>query len=140
MDSTASSSPSSAGVAFHSLPIQTDFDGTTDVRENFTSVMTQDLKHHLWHATLRGRSLVGKEVHLPDDYAVALVAVSDNAPTSFSTAFTAKEKECAIDVPSRIFVKAAAPSFIQWEHDRPPAAAATVPQWIALASIIHASD
>lgn len=102
--------------------------------------MTQDLKHHLWHATLRGRSLVGKEVHLPDDYAVALVAVSDNAPTSFSTAFTAKEKECAIDVPSRIFVKAAAPSFIQWEHDRPPAAAATVPQWIALASIIHASD
>ncbi|KPI87553.1 hypothetical protein ABL78_3350 [Leptomonas seymouri] len=138
-----SSSPT--GVVFHALPVQTDFAGTTDVHENFTSVMAEDSTTHLWHATLRGRRLLGTAVQLPDDYAVALVATAE-CPAGPSPCFylsvlsEAREKESTIEVPSVMLVEAAAPSYVQWEHDRPPAAAATVPQWIALASILHASD
>ncbi|KPA75657.1 hypothetical protein ABB37_08224 [Leptomonas pyrrhocoris] len=136
---------SSTSVRFHALPIQTDFEGTTDISENFTAAMTQDPQDHLRHAALRGRRLLGKEVRLPDDYAVALVAVTDNTPDpsswpSSSAFATAGEKERSIVVENNMLVQAAAPSYMQWEHDRPPAAAAAVPQWIALASILHSSE
>lgn len=138
----APSSSSAAPPCFHSLPIQTDFEGTTDVHANFTGVMTRDAKAALWHAHLRGRHLVGAEVTLPEDYAVALVDVRDTtARTSPSAAYhIEREKEMATEMDVETFVQVAASSFVQWEHDQPPAAAATLPQWIALAAVLHSTE
>ncbi|KAK7197771.1 Ribonuclease H2 non-catalytic subunit (Ylr154p-like) [Novymonas esmeraldas] len=112
-------------LTFHSLPVQTDLHGTTDVRENFTSVAVRDAQTGLWRSTLRGRTLLGQEVSLPEDYVVAVASV----PTQSGACAAGSDLEAA--------VHATAPAYVVWEHDRAPAAASAVPQWIALAELIH---
>jgi hypothetical protein len=135
---------SALNVDFHSIPVQTDFAGTTDVYENFTSVIEKDPIDHNWHVTLRGRNLVGQEVCLPDGYAVALVEAKEgtSSPTFPGLLWYAAsaERERIVDEQHDFFVQTAAPSFVLWEHDQPPAGVATVSQWIVLSSLIHASE
>lgn len=144
--STSTTAAAASAPVFHALPIQTDFEGTTDVYANFTAVMTHDAKTELWHTRLRGRHLIGAEVALPDDYAVALIDTAEPPTHSFlssspSTAYrTEKERDSGREVPVELSVRAAAPTYFQWEHDQPPAAAASLPQWIALASVLHATE
>ncbi|KAG5505636.1 hypothetical protein JIQ42_08402 [Leishmania sp. Namibia] len=133
------------GHTFHSLPIQTDFEGTTDVHENFTSAMTRDPSNGLWRATLRGRALLGEEVRLPDDYAIAMTTITTNetflppSPASASS-FPSVRSTAEVDeleTPAQVSIQACAPCYVVWEHDKAPTAATTISQWIALARLIH---
>ncbi|KAG5483667.1 hypothetical protein CUR178_08334 [Leishmania enriettii] len=133
------------GHTFHSLPIQTEFEGTTDVHENFTSAMTRDPGTGLWRATLRGRALLGEEVRLPDDYAIAMTTITTNetlfppSPASASS-FLSLRSTAEVDeleTPAQVSIQACAPCYVAWEHDRAPTAATTISQWLALARLIH---
>lgn len=144
--------PSAAVVAaealtFHALPIQTDFTGTTDIRENFIAGMTRNSSDaRRWQASLRGRALVGEEVHLPQGYAVALTRVSTGGARATPCVASAcvarassREAHDAVEVEEEVAVEACAPCFVLWEHDRAPTAAATIPQSIDLAEVLHSS-
>ncbi|KAG5484531.1 hypothetical protein LSCM1_07907 [Leishmania martiniquensis] len=130
---------------FHSLPIRTDFEGVTDVCENFTAAMTRGPNDGLWRATFRGRALLGEDVHLPEGYAISLTTIATKeslcpASSASSSPFpsarpTAEADE--LETSTQVSVEACAPRYMVWEHDKAPTTAAAISQWITLAQLIH---
>ncbi|KAG5509898.1 hypothetical protein JKF63_07543 [Porcisia hertigi] len=136
-------------LVFHSLPVQTTFDGTTDVHENFTSAMKRDPDDGLWRATLRGRALLGEEVQLPEGYLVAMTSITATAnvpcsiPSTSAHPSTSAPPDTQVDeleVSDQVLLQTCAPRYVVWEHDKAPARAASISQWITLAQLIHTSS
>jgi len=123
-----------AHAVVHSVPIKTDFEGSTDIAENFTSTITVDAESGLQRTTLRGRSLLGRTIELPPSHVISLVTTTVDP----ATRCVSQQGEEELVLPHQFQLETTAAQYTQWEHDRIPTGCDTLQQWIALAAVIHA--
>ncbi|ESL10720.1 hypothetical protein TRSC58_01542 [Trypanosoma rangeli SC58] len=133
--------PGSSAVV-HSLPVKTTFRGTTDVAENFSRHMVRTEGGELRNR-LRGRTLIGREVVLPQSYVLACVSfvprqqqqqATEAAGRLTSSAPPSAQVEASA---ADVRVTAIADSLCVWEHDKQPERAEALGHWLDLSHAIH---
>ncbi|CCW70251.1 unnamed protein product [Phytomonas sp. Hart1] len=139
---------------FQSLPIKVNFHGTTDVRENFDTFTTVDAQSGELRNAFRGRTLVGMNIVLPENYNIALVDLPLHSADELylegklnKISRTETFQQLALDVASdnacspvlseHVPVRQIASSYVLWEHDKRADKADILNQWIELAKVIH---
>ncbi|KEG05533.1 putative ribonuclease H1/H2 small subunit, partial [Trypanosoma grayi] len=117
------------GVVVHSLPIKTTFRGTTDIDANFTQHTVRDESGEL-HNTLRGRTLIGREVVLPPTYALVCASLAKRQQTQGAAGQSVAALVQVEATASDVHVSAATDRFCLWEHDKRPERPAALLQWL----------
>ncbi|KAH9598339.1 Ribonuclease H2 [Trypanosoma melophagium] len=125
----------------HSLPIKTNFRGTTDVDTNFTKYMTHGENGELRN-TFRGRTLIGREVLLPPSHIFTCAEFSENqqktvfdaAGQSASTALALAQIEASAE---DVYITATTDRYYLWDHDKQPERSNAIRQWIELSNAVH---
>ncbi|CBH09160.1 ribonuclease H1/H2 small subunit, putative [Trypanosoma brucei gambiense DAL972] len=136
-----------APVVIHSLPVKTNFRGTTDVTVNFTQHTVRGEGGELRNA-LRGRTLIGREVILPSSYVIACASFTNKPPIAEAGGRKSGGAAACFDTtqPSSAQVEAAAGDmritavaerFCIWEHDKKPERSEMVTQWLRLSNDLH---
>ncbi|EPY32912.1 hypothetical protein STCU_02580 [Strigomonas culicis] len=128
-----------AAVEFHSLPIKTYFEGTTNVAENFSSRTRSStgVEDEPLTNTFRGRFLQGQMICTPKDYSIALLSFSKADPGTRASAMeeSIASEVCLVSDANHVF--ASSDRFVQWEHDRRPENTDTISNWVNLANDLH---
>ncbi|CAG9570531.1 conserved hypothetical protein [Leishmania major strain Friedlin] len=107
--------------------------------------MNRDPDNGLWYATLRGRTLLGEEVQLPESGIVGMTTVTTSKPScspfptpaSLSTFPPQIAEVGELEMVDEVFIEACAPRYVVWDHGRAPSPAASLLQWMMLAEVLH---
>nr|CCC89426.1 conserved hypothetical protein [Trypanosoma congolense IL3000] len=137
-------------ITVHSLPVKTNFRGTTDVDVNFTRQTVIDSKGEL-HNTLRGRKLIGHEVKLPSSHVLVCASFHNKSPVAMTTAkksfgvaaFPGNAPPAVAQVEAKahdVHIKAVVDRFAVWEHDKVPERSQILLQWLQLAGAVHSEQ
>ncbi|ORC85898.1 putative ribonuclease H1/H2 small subunit [Trypanosoma theileri] len=125
----------------HSLPIKTNFRGTTDVDENFTKYVKRSENGDL-HNNFRGRTLIGREVLIPPSYVLICAGLFkqeqkspfDAAGQSTSTSSALAQVEASA---ADVSITATTDRYYLWDHDKRPERSQALQQWIELSHAVH---
>ncbi|KAJ2390613.1 hypothetical protein H4S02_001762 [Coemansia sp. RSA 2611] len=123
----------------HLLPCAVKYSGPASTSTYF---LPQQQPNLTYEATFRGRQLLGRKVHLPENYTGHIVVDSVATGEAGDSAFESE----ALDVPAaeqRVISSAGSfDSLTVWEHDRLPIEDddefISTLEWISVAASIHA--
>ncbi|PBJ69748.1 putative ribonuclease H1/H2 small subunit [Trypanosoma cruzi] len=128
----------------HSLPFKTTFRGTTDIEENFSRHIEHTENGGLRN-TLRGRTLIGREVVLPPSYVLAVTSFMPRQQYPLGTGAAGCVTSSAPSlaqveaVASDVRITATEDRFCVWEHDKQPERVDALAHWLELSRALHSA-